>query len=378
MKTNSDIIICFKVQKKKKNKNSNYFYNVDFVYFKNDYENQYEFYLSFEDANIILVSKNNLLVDSFYSIQENSFSLSKTESSFSNGFDDNTKIVTIFERPTKIKDVDTLLLSSDLFLPFEEFLLKTVDTKVYNKKEVRVYNVLQGNMNTIHYNLNNNEPDSDEDIILYDWGTDVSSRLVGSPKNLCLKKISTIFISHFHLDHYSEVVNNTFSGLKNFVVPNGVVPHAINRFLKRHGKINRYYLPLAPSRQILYHGVYRDLKIFTGPKTKSNPNNEGIILNIDNTQEVLSLTGDIYWYLFAKSLNSIKIRKNVKLVCPHHGGNIGLRRMKIGHNIDLVIFSFGVPNKYGHPSSLTKKMISTYTSNHLETDALLLFDYYVL
>jgi len=276
-----------------------------------------------------------------------------------------------FSKPRKYYKTNDLLKFSDVSYKFS---LETFSKPSYKKdkaKEVRVYNVKQGNMNTIHY---------DDEVILYDWGTDVPGLLPGSPRNLKTSDVTTIILSHHHFDHYSIFVNEIFSRLKTLVIPDGTLYFSLFLFYIKHRGVNLLVVPLSTPGTIRHVAKYGDLDIFIGPQMglKSNKNNECIIINIDMGNNIKSLTGDILWYLYVQSLRLYANNKNIDFVVPHHGGYIGKSTPKLPFDFNQSIYSFGVPNRHGHPSSYTTTMVSVYTINRKDTDSIIVYNYYIL
>lgn len=244
--------------------------------------------------------------------------------------------------------------------------------------EVRVYNVGQGNMNTIHY--------EDGSVTLYDQGS-INKKILLSkkkPMNLLYDDINTLFISHFHRDHYNLIVPLNFKSLQSIFVSNDFIPSDIYEMLVELKKNNPtaiiYSLNLSSvSGKVTLHFDNQFLQIYTGNNSKpSNINDKSIVLNIHKKYwQICSFTGDISWDLYAQTL-TWKCDCELSIVVPHHGGDIGNffppNPPKINHSCINAVYSHG--NKYGHPLDKTRDIINNYKFNELETVYIDLYDYY--
>lgn len=321
---------------------------------------------------IFILTRHKLALGQIYTISSSEIkTLDKKSKMFEYCNSNFTKDLTLHffdSKPKKFYNISALVKYSELY---EDTLEDFICVNYQNHTEVRVYNVDQGNMNTIHY---------ENEVILYDWGTDNISPLSGIPRNLDVNQITTIFLSHHHFDHYSIFINGIFKNLKSIIIPDNILGTSLVTFFARHSKAKIIVIPLASPKKTNFLGKYGDLKLYIGPQTgsKSNKNNEGIVVNIERDNKITSLTGDIYWYLYCQTIRKYSIDNRINFVIPHHGGNIGKRKVKLLAVLDRAIYSYGKGNRHGHPSSTTLSLISHYTYNTGETYKLKYYDYYVL
>jgi len=367
--------LLFKIVRKEKLINKSYLLTIEFVFTKNMFNRINETLRNLEvNSYVYLTTNYNLKLGQIY---QSSFdkleklNLEKDSDEFDANFLPEDNIYLLVSRPKKYYKIDELLRFSDVYNDFDIELLKENYPYEDYELDVKVYNVKQGNMNTIH---------SRNGVILYDWGTDKPVLLKGFPIDLNLFDITTIILSHHHFDHYSIFVKKNFPKLKFVIIPDGVMSGSLSSFIKRHSGVKVVVVPLSSPRNVSYFGTFSNLHFYIGPKssTSSNKNNEGIIVNVSSNKNIKSLTGDVYWYLYLQSLRLISCDKIISFVVPHHGGNIGKTSKLVPFNFEKCIYSYGIPNRHGHPNPYTESMMYKYTKKRLDTCKINVYEYHKL
>ncbi|HPJ24464.1 MAG TPA: MBL fold metallo-hydrolase, partial [Bacillota bacterium] len=219
-----------------------YLITIELVLLKENFENQLERIYNYPN-DIYLISKYNLVVDDYYESTYDHLISFQPDHDYDRLFIESLRLPRVYQlssKPKKFVKKKLLLNFLDVYRFSSIEPLKKIFSENESEIEVRVYNVDQGNMNTIHLR---------DKVILYDWGTDIPSRLIGTPSYLNLSDIRVIFLSHHHQDHYNIFVNQAFPRLKYLVMPNGVFHHSIANFLRRHPRVIPIVLPLSRPRR---------------------------------------------------------------------------------------------------------------------------------
>ena len=118
-----------------------------------------------------------------------------------------------------------------------------------NIEDVRVYNVEQGNMNSIHF--------YNSEVILFDQGSKNKKSLNGKvPGNFDYSNVTTIIVSHLHEDHYNLLKASNFNNIKYFLFPNDVLvtdfADIVEQFKKTYSKIRFVPIHLSNTKRNYY------------------------------------------------------------------------------------------------------------------------------
>lgn len=202
------------------------------------------------------------------------------------------------------------------------------------KMKLQVNNVGRGNWNEI---IVGNKP-----CIVYDMGTNIEKKSWNGVKSLAEKhkyeRKPTLIISHWDLDHYNVFLymNNTdrehFSQMIVTSTLPSLTPFRLLQEVVKHTKVkvvlvDNVFVKSLPILNLIDVNNSQ-LKLFVCPMTmngsKFNTNESGLILDVDDENKNILLTGDCTYEqaseAIKQSYSKINQNKDHYLVVPHHGG----------------------------------------------------------
>lgn len=240
------------------------------------------------------------------------------------------------------------------------------------KYTVTIYKVGHGNAITIE-----NDRQGDEyRCILFDCGTDRNQlkRMdtdYHNTKNTIIQSVkpTTIIISHIHSDHYSLMNDVDMSDVKLVVCPRELFDNRKNTYdftesIRERLKDNEVKCVCPEGfieKKVLSKYGYNRITIFKGKgwdpyaysgdpeadildewevgciKYSNKDNDSGIILSIAGTEGHAILPGDCSYYSWPDE-PELEFDKLRRLVVPHHGGNVYVKRDYYRSNCDLSFY----------------------------------------
>lgn len=209
-----------------------------------------------------------------------------------------------------------------------------ISTFPKGKLKLQVNNVGRGNWNEI---IVGNKP-----RIVYDMGTNIEKKSWNGVKSLAEKhkyeRKPTLIISHWDLDHYNVFLymNNTdreqFSQMIVTSTLPSLTPFRLLQEVVKHTKVkvvlvDNVFVKSLPILNLIDVNNSQ-LKLFVCPMTmngsKFNTNESGLILDVDDENKNILLTGDCTYEqaseAIKQSYSKINQNKDHYLVVPHHGG----------------------------------------------------------
>lgn len=261
-------------------------------------------------------------------------------------------------------DTPLLVPAAPLVYPqwvfLDVFRAATLMTPTASKYSLRVNNVKQGNWNEI---LADDEP-----YLMFDIGTNAFGKTVASEIQCQLsnhpvkKDVEALYISHWHADHYNilTVMNHTeLNHIKQLVCPSFIFNLTAFNIIKWFALNPNSTLSVqnhpASGKWQKTTAIKDMLNLYVRPIVKSNPNNGGLLLFFNGTNNCVTLTGDAN-YSMVESVTNDGIKQfnshgGYYMVVPHHGGNAGSFTCKINSGVNKLeaVISVGASNPYEHP-----------------------------
>lgn len=157
---------------------------------------------------------------------------------------------------------------------------------------------------------------------------------------LNVPKEGFVFISHWDYDHYSMALDFAPSLQSlSWIAPIPVSPGpTVAALIKKLGAS----IALTNSAQIV---PGPGLELYKGLGPPSNRNSSGYVLRMSLAHGDVLLSGDVdYQFILPAVKNGLK-----GMLAPHHGANLVGAPPAPAGGAGEVVFSFGDPNKYGHP-----------------------------
>ena len=189
--------------------------------------------------------------------------------------------------------------------------------------------------------------------ILIDTGPESSQQELNKYLlNKKINKIDYLFISHFDIDHCGNLLF-LYNNFKIINIISSYIPDEYNNLpitkITKHSnlKINNLTFELYPPQ-----------------KNYENDNNNSLVILIIGTKSIL-FTGDIEYEREKELINLIKQKIDI-LKIAHHGSKTSTSIEFLEHiKPKLAILSYGINNRYNHPSSeclnnLSNQKIKTY------------------
>lgn len=227
-----------------------------------------------------------------------------------------------------------------------EITNKLKDIKNLQSTIVMVYNVGQGNANSVCSAIDNLP------LLYFDLGggSYQNKHTYNKIKKFCIEKKPLVFLSHWDFDHYSSAINSSELQSLKWVVPNQKIGAEAFKFASKLAANKNLFIWDKSSR--LTNGGITLMKGLG--KTK---NDSGIILmiafDLDGHKEKILLPGDCKY----KHIPGIDKLKLTGLIASHHGGTYkGKKYIPVVTNGRLAI-SYGQNNTYHHPSD---EMLTEY------------------
>lgn len=208
---------------------------------------------------------------------------------------------------------------------------------------VAVYNVGQGNCNAVCNGRS-------APLVYYDFGGGCYRHTHTYPatQRYCFRKNPAVVLSHWHCDHWCAAHTRRAPDAKNLVwiVPRQLIGSTQLKFARElHVKGK---LKIWPQNLVKLDTSFGTIYKCTG----RSRNNSGLafIAKIRNQRRNINvlLPGDAAFRYIPNKLTNID-----GLVAPHHGGYFNNSRYPMAGQNKTMVFSFGLPNSYGHPSQIS-------------------------
>jgi len=255
-----------------------------------------------------------------------------------------------------------------LYIPLVLFLILTWNPLVFSghvgiaRGSVVFFDVGEGDSALIKYGNNRH--------FLVDTGVLSSGKSVVVPslKNIGIKKLDGIFLSHMDSDH---------TGGFNYILENFIVDHIFCRESVKDS-LNSIYSKnvtgIAAGDSIAFHGGgIAVLSPFSNPNIFrrcriTGENNNSLLLRFNVCGSQVLFTGDIeenaqrLVILWGQSLKSSVLK------VPHHGAKTLHPEFVNTINPELAVISCGLNNRYGHPAKTTISTLERYGITIMRTD----------
>jgi len=184
-------------------------------------------------------------------------------------------------------------------------------------------------------------------------------------KDIGIKSIDTIIVSHFDNDHCGGVVD-LLKGVKvSKIIVNDIEHNSIAaKNIYKTAQEENTQIILVENGQKIYNVENLNITNFTG-KNSDDDNENSIVSLLEYNNFKMLFTGDISSKELEKLLN--RLPKNINILkVPHHGADNGINKKILTYlNPKYSIISVG-QNKFGHPSIYTLNLLKN--THILRTD----------